>query len=64
MSTEENERRGRMFLFSGVYSSYRNPQAHRDINLEDPLEALEIIYLANHLLRIVDARAKERAAKP
>lgn len=60
MTAEKNERKGRMELFVGAISSYKNPHSHRDVNLDDPLEALETIYLANHLLRIVDARAKAR----
>jgi uncharacterized protein (TIGR02391 family) len=63
LEEEKGEREGRMFLFVGAITSYKNPHSHRDVNLDDPQEALEIILLANHLLRIVDAREKVRKAR-
>lgn len=60
-TAESGERFGRSELFSGAMGSYKNPHSHRNVELNDPAEALEIIMLANHLLRIVDHRASARA---
>jgi len=54
----ESEREARSALFAGAIGSYKNPHSHRDVKLDDPAEAAEIVMLANHLLRIIDVRSK------
>ena len=56
-SLPEAERLALQHLFAGASGSYKNPQRHRNVSIVDPTEAVEMIILASHLLKIVDSRS-------
>jgi uncharacterized protein (TIGR02391 family) len=53
LSLPEAEREAMSHLFAGAIGLFKNPRSHRHAPVGDRSEAVELVLLANHLLRIV-----------
>jgi uncharacterized protein (TIGR02391 family) len=53
MNRPKAEREATAHLFAGAIGLFKNPSSHREIDWNNPGECVELIYLANYLLRII-----------
>jgi len=53
---EAGESVAAMNLYMGALGLFKNPSSHRQVNFDDPIEAIEIILLADLLLRLLAKR--------
>jgi len=51
-------------LFAGAIGLYKNSSSHRTGTVRDPVIAVEVIVLANHLLRLVEERRQAISTTP
>ena len=58
--SDRDEQQGYMDLFAGSMTGIRNPRAHEHGLIDQPEVALELLVLANHLMRKVQAATKSQ----
>ena len=58
--SEKDEQQGYMDIFAGVMTGIRNPRVHEHDLVDQPEVALELLVLANHLMRRLDSTTKNK----
>lgn len=51
----EAEKDAMAHLFAGAIGLFKNPNSHRDVGLNDPIRAAEVLMFASHLIRMVES---------
>lgn len=62
-SSEQDAQKGYMFIAQGAMTGIRNPRAHEHRHLDEPRAAIEMLALANHLMRLIDGATRSRKRK-
>jgi uncharacterized protein (TIGR02391 family) len=62
--TDGDEQDGYRFIFAGMMLGIRNPRAHEHDLRDDPQAALEMLTMANHLMRVIARATRARPRKP
>ena len=57
--SDRNEQLGYMDLYAGAMTGVRNPRAHEHDMEDDPQVALELLVIANHLMRKLNGSTKD-----
>jgi uncharacterized protein (TIGR02391 family) len=58
--SQQDQQQGYMQIFAGCMTGIRNPRAHEHRHLDEPHAALEMLALANHLMRQAGAATRAR----
>ena len=61
--SQKDEQNGYRDIFAGGMTGIRNPRAHEHSLEDDPVEALEMLTLANHLMGKLHASTRARRRK-
>ena len=62
--SDKDEQQGYMDIFAGSMTGIRNPRAHEHGLVDEPEVALELLVLANHLMRKSNASIKKEPETP